>query len=124
MPAYVVRPSRDEEFYVLWSTITGSPYCWGSRAEMRENWQYMGSHVGEWDEVRFDRADEAGSSAMWPNLGDPYLGWNDDVFIYQQRGILRRANLKAACARLGEDERVDIGDLLEPFDDETKVRPA
>lgn len=124
MPAYVVRPSKDEEFYVLWSDITDSPYCWGNRAEMRENWRHMGSHVGPWDEERFDRADRVGSSALWPSRTNPIYGWDDDVFIYDQRGILRRANLKAACARLGEDEHADIGDLLEPFDDETEVRPA
>ncbi len=73
---------------------------------------------------RFDRADKTGCSAQWPDLDAPIYGYQDTKgFIYEQRGWLRRHNLRAAAERLMADENDRITDLLEPFDDESEPRP-
>jgi hypothetical protein len=118
MPSYIVKPDRGEDFYVIWSTVVEAPLAFGDRAYL----QTLTHH--ETAPERFARADERGSSAMWPSTNDPYLGYSSKGMIYEQRGWLPRGNLKAACALLGEDERADIGALLEPFEDEAEVRPA
>lgn len=35
MPSYPIRPNPDKDFYVLWSTVTDSPYGAGSREDIR-----------------------------------------------------------------------------------------
>lgn len=120
MPSYIVKPDRDEDFYVMWSEVVDAPTGWGTRAEFKANPWFTPDDVAD---ARFDRADQAGSSASWGDPNDPIYGWQDDAFVYLQRGVLPRGNLREAINRLNTDEHADIGDLLKPFDDETEVRP-
>jgi hypothetical protein len=114
MPAYIVKDNPGEDFYVMWSDITESPYGWGTRAEMES---YDWSDPKAVESERFERADRTGCSAMWPSLDDPIYGWTDSGFIYQQQGHLPRAKLRELCARLEVDQHADVRDLLEPFED-------
>jgi hypothetical protein len=118
---YIVKPDRDEDFYVLWSDIVEAPTAFGPRAYLEGLRQWRHDPSPE----RFDRADAYGCSAMWPEPDDPIYGFGDaEGMIYMQRGWLRRDRLKAACERLGADENDPITDLLEPFEDESEARPA
>lgn len=117
---YIVKPDPGEDFYVLWSDIVEAPTAFGDRAYLEGLQQYRHDPSPE----RFERADRYGCSAQWPKPDEPIYGWDDNGFIYMQRGWLRRDRLKAACERLGRDEHDPITDLLEPFEDETEVRPA
>lgn len=125
MPSYVVKPTREEDFYVYWSEIVEAPVMWGNRAETLA---YLASRPDS-DRTnpveRLDRADQHGSSALWPRVTDPIYGWNDSGMIYQQQGYLPRTRLREMVQRFtdanpGSDECVitpDVSDLLEPFED-------
>lgn len=121
MSSSIVKPNRDTDFYVLWSDNSDAPLCWGTRAELEEDWKQVHSHHGPWDPERVARADLRGTSAMWPSLTAPAYGWDDDGFVYEQRGWLRRDRLAAVCARISAGEE-DM-DLLDPLDGDWPVRP-
>lgn len=113
MRGYVVKPAPAEDFYVVWSDIVEAPVAFGPR-------EYIASldiSDGQTIADRIGRADDKGSSALWPCRESPYLGWGDDTLIYQQQGILRRHNLPELCCRLSEDENASACDLLEGDDD-------
>lgn len=75
MPTVIIKPDRDADFYVAWSTVVDGPGPSGTREELM-------AHVADHPEwyghdypgPRFDRADEFGSSAQpqWK------FGWWDD----------------------------------------------
>lgn len=118
MSSYIVRPDRAEDWYTVWSDSVDAPLAWGTRAELEAEAHPDDRLTPE----RFARADEHGSSAMF---GSPVIyGWGQEGWIYEQRGVLPRRNLRAACERLAADEHDPITDLLEPFEDEMQVRPA
>lgn len=116
MPTIIVKPERETDFYVAWSSMVEAPTCWGPR-------EYVAREMACWDgpeaaaPERFDRADQTGTSARYPSGDAPEGGWDDRGFIYQQQGWLPRARLTALCERLGADERADVSDLLDPFED-------
>ena len=114
MPRVIIKPDANDNFYVEWSTVVDAPTAWGAREDMeRELQEDIGqSRTSE----RLARCDEFGTSALY---GSPReFGFEDDTFIYQQQGILRRHNLKAVCERLDEDQHAEMSDLLEPFEDD------
>jgi hypothetical protein len=115
--SYVVKADPGEDWYVVWSNNVDGPLAWGTRAELEAE----ALPDDQLTPQRFTRADERGSSAVF---GGPIYGWDHDGWIYEQRGVLPRRNLRAACERLTADEHDPITDLLEPFEDETEVRPA
>lgn len=128
MPTILIKPERDRDLYVAWSTITRNPIAWGDRAQMlawaEEDWQrrQRGKQPDLMSEPagRLDRADIHGTSAAG---GFAFFGrWDDDGFVYEQRGFLPRACLALACEKLAADQEAEVWDLLEPFDDETEVR--
>ena len=96
MGTIVIKPERDVDFYIGWSTITENPHWWGSRAEATEYLAEDRSRRGNIDhppEERLARADQHGTSDMSVRDGE----WGDDEFIYEQRGILHRKHLIEAC---------------------------
>lgn len=125
MPSYVLKESPESHYYVVWSTVTESPYFGGTRAETAEWLTEHARMTGrqEADPDRFARADRTGSSAKWPSSDRPYLGWQDWGAIYLQRGTVPRNRIGELTRRLMADENADVTDLLEPFEDETEVRP-
>ncbi len=82
---------------------------------------YRDSFPSDSMSARLERADLRGTSAKWPSLDAPYLGWSDDENdgpIYEQKGILPLKHIMTACLRFNEDQNADISDLLRPFEDE------
>lgn len=123
MGEIVIKPDRDRDEYVTWSTFTESPIAYGNRAETIE---YLGGdiqpgtcptcrqHVAQ-DTVpsaRLNRADKWGSSDM-----TGFARWAQDEFIYQQRGMLSRHDLVRACALLCDGRDDEVLPLLAPFED-------
>jgi len=106
----VIKPSRDEDFYVGWSRNPDAPVIAGTRAEML---------AADCPASRLRRADEAGTSYRAAADG---CSWDDAGLVAEQRGFLPRANLAAYTRALMEDRAADAWDLLEPFDGESEVR--
>lgn len=117
MPSYVIKPDRDQDFYVMWSEIVDAPTGWGTRAEFKATPWFKPDEVAD---ERFERADQYGTSARWPGTdpNDQIYGWNDPTLIYKQQGILLRKHLRTAVDLLGDDENADISHLLHPFEDD------
>lgn len=80
MPTYIIKPSRDEDFYVWWSTVVDAPIGWGPR-----DYVPLGS---EGRPERFARADERGTSANWPDwpVEEMPFGWNDSEWSITMAG--------------------------------------
>lgn len=112
MPAYIIKPDRDEDFYVRWSTIVDCPTNWGPRATFME------------PPERFERADANGSSMLPdPELGDwIFGGWDEETFLLREQDdlngtdevggawLLPRGNLREFCRR--RDEGKPVRDLV------------
>jgi hypothetical protein len=119
----VIKPERDQDFYVGWSTEVESPDWWGSRAEAKryltEDSALPYGDKTDPDE-RLNRADANGTSAI---DGFAFFGaWDYEAFIYEQRGRLLREHLAEACRLLAAEDEPGVWDLLEPLEGETKVR--
>lgn len=120
MPTIIVKPDRDVDFYLGWSSVVDAPVWFGSRAEVLED---DGTRsLGLWENVpgetitRLDRADEFGTSALY---GDPRDGgWEDTGFVFMNCGWLPRERLRTLADRLMLDENDPCTDLLDPFEDE------
>lgn len=101
MPTFIVKPKRDEDFYVAWSTVVDAPGSFGTRAEIKRD-QF--AHATD---DRLDRADEFGTSMCDPALprDRQWFGWHDDAFLirevipYREGGcwLAPRENLRAIC---------------------------
>lgn len=82
----LIKPNKDEDFYVEWSSISDSPIAWGSKEVLTWNRHTVSA------EREFRYADEKGNS------------WGDTPFeIYEQRGIVKHSDLKELCLSLNED---------------------
>ena len=104
MASFIVKPTRDREFYVRWSTVVDDVTACGSRAELTEYLAKFGK-PNEADTARFDRADETGSSAY----GGLY-GWDRDEFWlgqYEEGRAVKRADLEAYAVALCSDGEMD-----------------
>jgi hypothetical protein len=66
MGRYIIKPEKDRDLYIEWSTIVDSPIWWGTRQEFSDE---------GFEEERLDRADRLGSSSMvgssrWDDAGE------------------------------------------------------
>jgi len=120
MPAYIVKTGRDLDEYVLWDDRVERPTMIGTRADFLA--------AGE-DGLRrpvnepiMRRVDRMGSSALWPNEADPFLGWDCSGTIFAQRGYVARDVIGALAHRLAVGG--DVTDLLTPLDEHDEVRPG
>lgn len=123
----VIKPSRDVDLYIVWSTIVESPLTWGNRIDI-EHWLYE-RHDARFPGVphnemtipasRLTRADVNGTSDA---TGEQFFGWDDEEFIYEQRGFLPRRHLARMCELLEQDNEAGVWDLLEPFEVGMEVR--
>lgn len=121
MGTIVIKPDRDRDLYVGWSTIVESPVWWGTReqaAVMLAEYAVRHPAPQNQPEQRLARADRHGTSDLSIREG----GWADPGFVYEQRGWLPRRHLAALCEALGRNDEPAAWDLLEPFDDQTEVR--
>ncbi|HEY6117370.1 MAG TPA: hypothetical protein VI172_15570 [Candidatus Dormibacteraeota bacterium] len=106
----IIKAAKDRDLYVGWSGGAEAPTGAWTRAE---------ALAYGFPRSRLDRADGNGSSA----LGDYRPGlWDDDGFIAEQRGWLRRDRLGDYAQRYLSGEQDAAFDLLEPFEGETEVR--
>lgn len=110
MPTYIIKPSRDEDFYVWWSTVVDAPIGWGPRDYVPLD--------NEGSPERFARADERGTSANWPDwpVEKMPFGWNDSEWSITNQDdleetgegwwLLPRKNLREFCRRRDAGEQV------------------
>jgi hypothetical protein len=103
MGTAIVKPSPEEDFYIIWSSIVDNLYGCGTRAEI-EN-----SFPEEAHPMRFQRADEWGTSSLLRRCGwnsDRILVREDDALEYLGDGawFLPRKNLKAYAIALCNNE--------------------
>jgi hypothetical protein len=112
MGSTVIKPSRDEDWYVVWSSVAELPLAFGDRAYIRA---FLHDYDDRELEARLQRADDQGTSATW---ADGLRFTDEFCLIFEQRGVLRRQHVKALCICIGNDSDADVADLLEPFDDE------
>lgn len=93
MPRFIIKPERDVDFYVDWSTIVDAPCEWGPAAAFTE----------PIPADRLARADETGTSCRDPR----FFGWDDKTLIVANMGDgdfyqIPRENLRAWLEALGE----------------------
>lgn len=58
MSRYIIKPIRDRDFYVEWSSNVDGPLLWGSRAVLEH------TDPDRFSSDRFERADETGTSSF------------------------------------------------------------
>ena len=104
----MIKPDRDEDFYVGWSHICECPVWAGTREEAIED---------GCPPSRLNRADETGSS-MHDAFG---CRWHHGGLIAEQRGYLPRARIGDYAIAYLEERMDDAFDLLEPLDEDTPV---
>lgn len=131
MPTFVMKVSKDRDQYVGWSTVVESIVWIGDRAEAarmlaRDIPSGYDPKPGNSPEDRLRRADENGTSALYPTPEyGPYDGaWDDDAQIVEQRGLLDRSAFPAFVDAWLSDNPDSAYDLLRPFDDDEDEVPA
>lgn len=110
MARLILKPERDVDFYVEWSTIVDSPIRSGTRAELE-------AELGPDSAVRFARADKHGSSSL-----ARWFGYDDDGLItgepLPKRRWLPRSKLAAYAKALETNDRATAMGLTEPIEEE------
>lgn len=102
----LVKAAPDKDLYVQWSNSCDMP-CGVFSRETAIEYGFPPS--------RLDRADENGSSAT---NGYTSGHWDDDGFVAEQRGWLRRDRLGEYAVEYLTGDREAAYQLLEPFEDE------
>ncbi|MEV4212553.1 hypothetical protein [Micromonospora sp. NPDC049662] len=115
----IIRPTADADEYVIWCTSSDQPVAVGNRVEIAADAAAIEPDRDDID-ARLDHADLHGSS-MIPY---PFGWWDDDGFLYQQRGILPRNRLAEAAHLLATGRDAEVWALLQPFEDSEKERDA
>lgn len=116
----LIKPSRDEDFYILWSLTVDAPISWGSRADLEAlapKYFPTNNRI-----ARFNRADEHSASTRGPEIPS----WDVDTeYTYHLRYTIKRSRLKELIDVLktlpndgSQDECGDVMVLMEPEDDE------
>ncbi|MDX3839022.1 hypothetical protein [Streptomyces europaeiscabiei] len=106
----LVKAAPEKDLYVGWSNTCDMPAGVWSRESAIEY---------GFPPSRLDRADENGSSAT---NGYTSGHWNDDGFVAEQRGWLRRDRLGDYAVEYLHGDRQAAYALLEPFEGESEVR--
>jgi hypothetical protein len=97
----IIKPIRDEDFYVVYSSVVDAPIRCGTRAELEATYEHAAAD-------RFARADEHGTSSK--------LGWDgwDQQTITVREGFRPGAWPPNAC--WAKVARVDLRQLCESVD--------
>lgn len=125
MPTYLLRVAPDDPTYVAWSTVVEAPTFMGDETAALEYLKYERTcsqpcchKVQVLD--RLERANRFGTSSL-----DGYMGYDDDGFIVEQRGVLPRSALGPFTRAYMRDDADEWMTYLQPFDDElSAVRSA
>jgi hypothetical protein len=112
----IVKCARDEDLYLEWSSVTETPTCVGTRAEMHAYLTSNPSRPPGYADRVLALVDEHGTSA--PHLG---CTWTSEGERYQNGGRLPRERMAECARRLLDAEPtaspdVLIADLLVPID--------
>lgn len=120
-----IKPNSEIDLYVIFSSITDSPVCWGP-AEQMLKWaikdEYSNSHnstelFGENYYKKLEMSDEHGSSSGFTdNWDDP-----DASMMWMGLGTMTFANLPKALKLMedGEEPESDrVLALTKPFEDD------
>lgn len=122
MPHIILKPQRDVDFYVDWSTVVDSVVVSGTRAELLASL----CRKCPADPSRFDRADRFGSSSDGYWVG--YLGWDHAVLMvahpFDEQRMLPRENLRAFTDALNASDIPAALALTDPIDDAGEADPA
>lgn len=102
MGTIIIKPNRDVDEYVLWSTGTDGPWFLGNReetlAELIESSREKEQYARPESLKRLDRTDENGSSELV--RGD---AWDpEEEFIYEQNGWIKRSDIGTLARELFE----------------------
>ena len=94
MPRFIIKPTREDDLYVEWSTIVDAPVAWGPASIFPES---------ALPTDRKERCDTNGTSSF-----DGFFGWDTPVIIVANMGDgdfydLPRENLKAFLESLGDN---------------------
>lgn len=85
----LIKPNRDEDFYILWSLTVDAPISWGSRADLEAlppKYFPRNNRV-----ARFNRADEYSASLRGPEIPS----WDVDTeYTYHLLHTIKRSRLK------------------------------
>ena len=82
MGYYIMKPIRDEDFYVEWSTSSDTPIAFGTRQDFQEDSPEI------YSDERLERTDLYGSSS-YVSFGH----WGKDVFWIGRSWEIPRENL-------------------------------
>lgn len=113
MPRHIIKPERDVDFYVEYSTIVDCPVGWGSREDFLKKREVQPSQQRE----RLERADETGTSS---HLG--IHAWKDEEIwlcnVADDDRVIKRSDLRAFCLSYGKvPNKFDVS-LTVPFDED------
>lgn len=106
MGKYLLKPKKDVDFYLDWSTFVDDAIAWGDREFMLRQ---------GYSEERLTKCDQVGTSALWFRrswLGESGRGGE----IWRQQGWLRYSQMEDffnAIAELYPDDAKIPEDLLE-----------
>lgn len=117
MGRYIIKPDKELDLYVEWSTTVDNPTCVASRAEMAAYLVEGQKHTSAQAEARLERADRSGSSMLDPTGCD----WDDEGLIpltHKGQRWLRRGRLGAYCLLVAVDDPEGAYLLTEPFEDQ------
>lgn len=108
MPRLLVKPVKDEDFYVYYSTIVDMPVDWGTRADFEEDEEFVEESKqsgGVADRIK--RADKVGTSRRYGRL----LAFPDhDPYNYGGYGWMERSELKKLTDLYESDPGIDEAD--------------
>ena len=133
MGTIIIKEAQDVDYYVGWSSVVDAPVWTGNREETlaylrRNSDPYLRDDAPHHPERRLERADATGTTSLWVTKANAESAefaahgyveegcWEDDDFIYEQRGILTRANVFVLAHRLDAGNE-DAADLIQPFED-------
>jgi hypothetical protein len=111
MGRFILKPERDVDFYVEWSTIVENATGMGTRAELAKLLNHY--RPGDGADERFDRADRTGSSATWGDPPSAPYGWDDEYLMAEQR-LLPRAKLREYAEAVFRNDIEAARGLTEP----------
>lgn len=117
MSRHIVKPTRDVDLYVVWSSNTDSPLAWGSKEHLLQDGWVSRDESGE---RRFQRADETSTSAIWYTTS-----WDEDEpYGFMNTGSIPRSRIPELLTVLeqilndgSEYKNPRVIALLTPFED-------
>ena len=93
MPTYLIKAEPDGDLFIEWSTVVDNAVSYGTR----EDYLSLG-----FDPERIDRAEQFGTSALWPQDAEPrkrFLGWDAESVLVHNDGpepfLIRREDVGA-----------------------------